>query len=907
MKRYFLQSVIIILVFGLTIFSTHAELVMDGTMGTAGALKGPAYDIPSEYGQRAGNNLFHSFQTFNIGTKESATFRGPSSIQNVISRISGSTISRIDGKIVCTIPQANLYLLNPNGIMFGADATLDIGGSFHVSTADYLRLGNNERFYAKPIEGEVLSSAAPSAFGFLKDSPAPISFEGKGFIGTFDDEIQSGISVSESKTISVIGGDIDIKGTSYINRKQNADQTTQAGSLSAPGGRINLVSAASSGQAVMTDAAPDVSSFDKLGNIKISDFTMLSASGTETGSVFIRGGKFYAEQSVIKSDALGDNNGGVISIEADDISLKNRSNLYTDTFGKGNAGDILLSGHNGDFAKSFDISENSRIFSNTENKAATGNGGNISVKADKVNLNDFAEISSYSKTVGKGGNITIQATESVNISGSQMFASSEGRNADSGDAGSILIESKNFSLSSAVKKQGDTENKLDGIVSVDTDAGTGGSLVIRGLNGNAADSVTVSDASIFAGANGAGNAGRLFIEAKTIAFKNGGVVGSQSFDSGKGGDVYLHALDLLEFSGKNAKAKPSKVYTSSDGTEEPAGDAGNITIEADRVSFAEGTGITASTLGPGNAGAIKVTVNELNMDKGSITSSTDSKEKGGHAGTIDIIAPKSINMNNQSLISTATAGGGTAGDISVKTANLNVDNGSSISSASSSPPEYPGDAGRISIQANDSIYLGEGTSVTTEAINGGRGQIIINAGNMYRMESSKVTTTIKRGGNDAGDITINPPEWILMRDSKIVANAYKGKGGNIHLSSDHFVASAQSKVDASSELGIDGTVTIDSPDANISGGLIVLPTNFMDATRWMKIPCAQRSGASVSRFVIGGQDAIAMLFNDWQPSPAADLGNLDNIPIKLSYSIPLSLFDKLSADDDPCFCKTCNQ
>ena len=90
-----------------------------------------------------GNNLFHSFGQFNVQTGESATFTGSSTVENVIGRVTGGQQSLIDGQLRSEMPQANLYLLNPSGVLFGPNATLDVPGSFHVSTADYLKLGDN--------------------------------------------------------------------------------------------------------------------------------------------------------------------------------------------------------------------------------------------------------------------------------------------------------------------------------------------------------------------------------------------------------------------------------------------------------------------------------------------------------------------------------------------------------------------------------------------------------------------------------------------------------------------------------------------------------------------------------------------------------------------------------------------
>ena len=106
-------------------------------------------------------------------------FNGPSSVKNIISRVTGGEISWIDGKLGSSISGADMYFLNPAGLIFGPDAALDLTGSFHASTADYLKLGENDRFYAQALKSEVLSIAAPSAFGFLDNDISPITLEGR--------------------------------------------------------------------------------------------------------------------------------------------------------------------------------------------------------------------------------------------------------------------------------------------------------------------------------------------------------------------------------------------------------------------------------------------------------------------------------------------------------------------------------------------------------------------------------------------------------------------------------------------------------------------------------------------------------------------------------------------------------
>src|SRR5262249_53871736 len=145
-------------------------------------------------------NLFHSFGDFNVHTNESATFTGPDAIRNVIGRVTGGQASEIDGALRLEMPNAALYLLNPAGVMFGPNATLDVPGSFHVSTADYVKLSDGGRYAATRPETSVLTSAPPAAFGFLGPNPAPITIKG------------STLQATTEQVLSVVGGDVTMTG-----------------------------------------------------------------------------------------------------------------------------------------------------------------------------------------------------------------------------------------------------------------------------------------------------------------------------------------------------------------------------------------------------------------------------------------------------------------------------------------------------------------------------------------------------------------------------------------------------------------------------------------------------------------------------------------------------------------------
>jgi filamentous hemagglutinin family protein len=158
-----------------------AGVKLDGTLGGSTAtLTGPTYNITQSLGQLAGGNLFFSFQYFNIATSETARFSTTSAgINNVISRVTGGYASTIDGQIelVAASGTPNFYFINPSGVTFTANASINVPAAFAVTTANYLKFSNGN-FYADPSKASTLSSMAPEAFGFLGTTRAPVNIEG---------------------------------------------------------------------------------------------------------------------------------------------------------------------------------------------------------------------------------------------------------------------------------------------------------------------------------------------------------------------------------------------------------------------------------------------------------------------------------------------------------------------------------------------------------------------------------------------------------------------------------------------------------------------------------------------------------------------------------------------------------
>ena len=207
----------------------------DGTLGTTVTRSGPVVGING--GTRHGPNLFHSFDRFSVGTGEMASFTSTQTgIRNILSRVTGGQRSDIDGQLrtdgLLRTEGAHLYLLNPAGVLFGPNASLDVRGSLYVSTADYLRLADEARFSARLSQTSTLSMAPPVAFGFLGPQPAGITISG------------STLTVPPGATLAVIGGDIQITGGRVLP------------TLGAPSGQIHLVSLQAAGEVGLNTPAP---------------------------------------------------------------------------------------------------------------------------------------------------------------------------------------------------------------------------------------------------------------------------------------------------------------------------------------------------------------------------------------------------------------------------------------------------------------------------------------------------------------------------------------------------------------------------------------------------------------------------------------------------------------------------
>ncbi len=850
--------------------NVFSEIILDGTMNPEfkGALpvSDAIIEIEAKHGKIQGHNLFHSFSKFNIDTNETATFTGPEHISNIISRVTGMEQSFIDGTLRSEISGANFYLLNPAGVFFGENAELDLNGSFHISTADYLVMQDNSRFYVVSSE-HLLSTDPPKAFGFLGDNHGKIEMD-----------CVSELGIDTGKTMSFIGGEIDIKG-SY---------------LMAPEGRINIAAIQSEGELSLIDSGFEISENIKRAKINISEYATLDVSGNGSGDIFILGSEFNLDDSYLTSRTEGFENGGITSIDVDQMAAKNFSEISCEYYElpddpdiKG--GNVLINAR-----ESVIFSENSFIATSTFG----ANAGDIKINAKNVTFQSTSYIESRTLGPGKAGDISINASENISFADySVIFSDTD----SSGDAGTMQLNANNilFSNGSGLGNQTSGEGQGGTISLIAKD-----SIQFKGTDGqgNSSDITTYS--------KGSGNAGDLIINGKNILFQDGSRIYASTEGEGNGGNIRIEtdngSIDISGFNphGENGDGFNSCISSQS----EQSGKAGDIDINTKTLFIRDGAYISNTTSGDGESGKIHITTDVLQIsgkatdvdhsnylesqlvfeennleskkkELSGIYSRAESQHFSDKTGGEIRIVGGNIFLSEKGTITTSSTGKRDAGDIDFDVNSITMDSESTIASESLAEKEG-GAAGRIKVTSNDSITIQNNSAFTTEAVNTistdkslDNGKIEIDTNNHLNMFNGKITTSVKGGAGHGGDIEIASKD-VAMNHSIIKANAYEGDGGNIHIVSEVFIQSTDSIVEASSEKGIDGIIEIEAPDTDPSSGLAALSSDFLDASQWMKNSCGERSSDNISRLIVKGKDAVPTKPDDLHASPAVTFKDL---------------------------------
>ena len=413
------------------------QIIADDTLPNSSQSRRTAENvIEIGEGTDVGPNRFHSFREFNVGAGETVFFLNPAGILNIISRVTGSNESRIDGSLVvgseAEVGAANLYLLNPNGVIFGEGARLDIDGSLSVTTAEAISFEDGLRYGVSDLEsGAILSMTAPLGVQFGSTAQGDIRVSGllsaDGDISLFGRDIlleESSDPDLEFETELAAGQDLTIVSQGVIRGRgvglvgdEEEEFTRRFDLKSDNGGNIILNAAAAvdleNVGVLLGPGEIEPGETGEIGSLEISagegDLTLRALSLTTDASEFNGGGVLFTSLEgdvLIERSTLtftlseGDSAPKVIRAAQGEIVLDETS-LITVTSGGAAAGSFLF-----DSAEGLALQNQSQINSAT---IGEGSGGNIEiVNAQLVRLDDGAQITTGSEGVGDAGNIFLR-------------------------------------------------------------------------------------------------------------------------------------------------------------------------------------------------------------------------------------------------------------------------------------------------------------------------------------------------------------------------------------------------------------------------------------------------------------------------------------------------------------------
>jgi filamentous hemagglutinin family protein len=816
--------------------SSHAfagQVVLDGTLGPAGARLGPNFVIPQSLGRLQGTNLFHSFSQFNISAGESATFtaNAGTTVTNVIARVTGTSSSNINGLVRSDIPNANLFLINPNGIVFGPMAQLDVQGSFVASSASYVRLADGVRFSTVAPNDALLTSAPPAAFGFLGKTAGPVTFTGPaGGFGT----AQGGVlSVPQGQSIALIGGPVQVTG----------------GQLQAQGGQVAVVSVAGKGEVALdvssSGSTPTASPGTVLGPVQLTGGANLSAP--VGGRVVVRSGSLDVNASSIVADTDVVPGGGIDLLVTGAMSLENGL-VSAQTTGPARGGSICISAAT---LSMIGVAEDeSAPISVTT--SSTGASGDVMLKVGSLNIGAEASVQAFTEppadsptlATGPGGSITVKATRQVRIDGTgagiQTGLAAETRGAVSGPAGNITVTAPSVDLIS--------EGEITDLTKGSGNAGAitlhAGTLFIDGRNATQLTGLQgrVGEGLGDIGAGGAG--GRIEVTARRIKLVNGGVITASTFGSGQGGTIDVSASSLSiagsagsQFTGVFAQSFPVANLATPGGGGAIHVKAGNLAITGPAQMLA---GISAQSLAGGAAGTVSVQAGNVQVGGGGTISV---QAQGGSAGNLFVDSAGNIVIRGGSI----SAQGQTAGTVTVQAHNVQVGRDGEITVQA--PMVGGGIAGTLTVIAASDLVVRHGE---VSAVGETGGTIHLNAGRFIYLFHGEVTA---RATDNGLQLLLDPPAVVLDGRSTIDGRA----GGRAVIVQIHgsLLQSLDSKILTNS-----GRVF---PQVDLTSALIALQANLGDANTRLAPTCGASLGGDVSSFVVTGRGGIAPEPDDWQP------------------------------------------
>ena len=827
------------------------SITSDGTLSTQ-VQSNDNLNFDITQGNRQGNNLFHSFRDFSVPDNGSARFLNGTDIANIFSRVTGGNISQING-LLQSQGTANLFLINPSGIVFGPNASLNIGGSFFGSTASGILFNDGVEFSATDTQpSPLLSVNIPIGLRF-RDNPGTITNQSVAVDGNNN---PVGLQFLSGKTLALVGGDVNFEG----------------GRVTAPGAKVEIGGLSTEGIVGINDdlslsfpegvARGDVSLINggiinvtagdggfltvNTRNLEVREGSQLLAGigsglGTpqaQAGDIIINAtdNVLFDNNSFAFNDvnSNGVGNAGNVSVTTGSLQLLNGGIFSASTLGQGNSGKVSITARDN---ISFD---NGSIFNNVLSNAV-GKSGGIDITTGSLSMTNGARMQSATVGQGDSGKINITARDNVSL-----------------DNGSSLF---NNVLSSAVGNSGGVDittgslSVTNGSIIQSSTAGTGNSGKVKIV---ARDTVsfdgriredTVPSAIFtrvtgeFDGVNGeTRSSGGIEISTGSLSITNRAQLGSTTRGKGNPGDIVIDARDQVFLSNTIIISEVTEVdeNTGIGGI----GDAGDIKITTGSLILKDGSSLLADTENIGNAGNIIIDArdsvilegrgpgaesNSTRIVSSQITTTVESIETTteGEGGNINI-STGLLSIKDEGFIRSFTEGVGNAGDITVNARDIKLFNSSSING--SVRPGSTGIGGDINLNGQ-TLTLTNGSQVISQTSETG------DAGNIKLTIKDKITLSGSESGifanttpgstGNGGNISIDPKTVEILDGARISADSQgTGKPGNIDIVSDELLL-----------LRRGGTISTnsaqDTDGGNIkinTGVLVALPKENSDIT-----------------------------------------------------------------------------
>ncbi|MHC5770301.1 MAG: two-partner secretion domain-containing protein [Nostoc sp.] len=873
-----------------------AQITTDGTLPNNSIITSDGNTLNITGGTQAGSNLFHSFREFSVPNGGTASFNNAVDIQNIISRVTGGSVSKIDG-IISTLGTANLFLINPSGIIFGQNAQLNIGGSFVATTANAIQFGN-QGFWSisNPETSPSLLTVNPSAFFFNQITTGSIQNGSTAPAGskllTYDSGLGDnlffrdplfGLRVPDGRSLLFLGGNVSLDG----------------GNLNALSGRVELGGVAEAGTVGLNVDGKNLHlSFPN--GMAQADVTLTNGSQVEANDIQVQGRH---------------------------LTLTNGSEILATAQGAEPGGNLTVTA-----TESVELSGNSEFgFGSRLSASSKDNGGNLTISTRKLIVRDGAEVSTRNSGKGTGGNLTVAASNSVEVSGSSWTKSNLSATSE-GTEGNLTIATGRLLV-----RNGASVLVTSGFDSTNVEpdlTNRGGNLTVSAsdfveLSGSETDRFG-SPASLYSLNYGNGAKGNLTITTPKLIVQDGSSINTNvGLGAGKGGNITVNASDFVELIGTSKGSSPysgslisqTGQYLSGLSTNGYSiGDAGDITITTGRLLVQDGARVSASTFGlgsggkltisasdsvqlvgtsadgqtmsslltestiapgslpgrgvaTGNAGNIEINTKRLQvLDGAQVSASTLGPGKGGNlivaaADSIELIGTSADGQTRSSLLtqSSPPVGDprfgviikpGNGGHLNIRSRQLKVQDRAQVSTSSLGS----GDAGNLDIATSYSISLDNQAVLSAESAFGKGGSIQLQARDLLvsRRNSliSAVSGNLSSNGFD-GNININTKFLIAVpvENSDIVATGFgRSPGSNIQVNAQGiFGTQFRQQLTSESDIVATGQVTLNTPDIDPNSGLLELPT----------IPVATEvtqgcysSGYAQNRFVISGRGGL---------------------------------------------------